>query len=126
EIVTMASVIEKEVRKTADMKIVSGIFWNRLANKQRLESCATLAYILGVNKEQYSLADTKIDSPYNTYQNFGLPIAPIANPGLKAIEAAIYPTKTNYNFFLTAATTGQTIFSSTFAEHVKNKNLYLK
>lgn len=126
EIVTMASVIEKEVRNTTDMKVVSGIFWKRIKNNQRLESCATLAYILGVNKGQYTLDDTKINSPYNTYQNAGLPPTPIANPGLNAIEAAIYPIETDYNFFLTATKTGQTIFSRTFDEHVKNKNIYLK
>lgn len=126
EVITMASVIEKEVRNTTDMKVVSGIFWKRIKNKQRLESCATLAYILGVNKSQYTLDDTKIDSPYNTYQNSGLPPTPIANPGLNAIEAAIYPIETDYNFFLTASGTGQTIFSRTFAEHLKNKDIHLK
>lgn len=126
EIVTMASVIEKEVRSANDMKIVSGIFWNRIKNGQALESCATLAYILGVNKSQYSYEDTRINSPYNTYINRGLPAGPIANPGLKAIEAAIYPEHTAYNYFLTASETGETIFSKTYQEHLNNKNKYIK
>lgn len=126
QIITMASIIEKEVRKQEDMKMVSDIFWRRIKNNQRLESCATLAYILGINKSQYSLADTQINSPYNTYANKGLPPGPISNPGANAIEAAIYPQANNYNFFLTASGTGETIYSATFEEHVRNKNKYLK
>lgn len=126
EIITMASIIEKEVRSTKDMKIVSGIFWDRIDNGQALESCATLAYILGVNKAQYSYEDTRIDSPYNTYINRGLPVGPIANPGIKAIEAAIYPEHTEYNYFLTASETGETIFSKTYQEHLANKSKYIK
>lgn len=126
QIITMASLIEKEVRSTKDMKMVSGIFWNRIANGQRLESCATLAYILGKNKPQYSYEETRIDSPYNTYTNYGLPLGPISNPGLKAIEAAIYPTNNDYNFFLTRPDTGETIFSRNFEEHKANKAKYLQ
>ncbi|HQB51022.1 MAG TPA: endolytic transglycosylase MltG [bacterium] len=125
QIITMASLIEKEVRSTKDMKMVSGIFWNRINNGQRLESCATLAYILGENKPQYSYEETRIESPYNTYINKGLPIGPISNPGLKAIEAAIYPTNNDYNFFLTRPDTGETIFSRNFEEHKANKAKYL-
>lgn len=126
EIITMASVIEKEVRSEEDMKIVSGLFWDRIKNNQALESCATLAYILGVNKPQYSYEDTRIKSPYNTYINRGLPAGPIANPGIKAIEAAIYPEYTGYNYFLTASETGETIFSKTYEEHLVNKKKYIK
>lgn len=125
EIITMASIIEKEVTSVKDMKIVSGIFWNRIENKQALESCATLAYILGENKDQYSYKDTQIDSPYNTYRNRGLTPGPISNPGLNAINAAIYPEDTNYNYFLTAKS-GETIYSRTFEEHKINKAKYLK
>ncbi len=125
EIVTMASLIEKEVRSQEDMRIVSGIFWKRINNGQRLESCATLAFILGKNKEQYSLEDTRIDSPYNTYRNAGLPPGPIANPGFAALKAAVYPENTDYNYFLTSAKTGKTIFSRTFEEHVANKAIHL-
>ncbi len=126
EVVTMASIIEKEVRTPEDMKIVSGIFWDRIKYGQPLESCATLAYILGVNKEQYSIEDTKIDSPYNTYRNPGLPPGPICNPGLNAIKAAIYPQYTGYNYFLNRQDTGETVFSKTLDEHNRNKAKYLK
>ncbi len=126
EIVIMASVIEKEVKKTEDMKVVSGIFWNRIKNGQPLQSCATLAYVLGVNKKQYTLEDTEIISPYNTYQNNGLPPGPIANPGLNAINAAINPIYTDYNYFLNRFDNGETIFSRTYEEHLINKNKYLQ
>lgn len=125
EILTMASIIEKEVNSVEDMEIVSGIFWNRIKNNQALQSCATLAYILGENKEQYSYEDTQINSSYNTYKNKGLTPGPIANPGLSAIKASIYPQNTNYNYFLTDLDTGKTVFSKTYEEHLINKAKYL-
>ncbi len=125
-IVIMASIIEKEVRTEEDMKIVSGIFWDRIGNGQPLESCATLAYILGVDKKQYTLEDTEVNSPYNTYQNRGLPPGPICNPGLNAIKAAIYPEYTEFNYFLSRPDTGETVFSRTYEEHLRNKAKYLK
>lgn len=131
QILTMASLIEKEAPisyskgDNHDAKIIAGIFWNRIKSGQALQSCATLAYILGVNKAQYSEADTKIKSPYNTYQNPGLPPGPISNPGILAIEAAIYPTITNYNYFLTPSGSKDIVYASTYAEHLRNKNKYL-
>ena len=124
EIMVMASIIEKEVAKPEDRVIVSGIFWNRLADKYLLQSCATVAYALGVDKWRYSEADIKIDSPYNTYKYKGLPPSPICNPGLDAIKAAIYPAKTDYYFFLSAPD-GTTIFSRTLEEHNAAKAKYL-
>ena len=126
QVVTMASLLEKEVRSEKDMKLVSDIFWRRIKNGQRLESCATLAYILGENKPQYSYEETRIDSPYNTYINDGLPPGPIDSPSLKALKAAIYPTSNNYNFFLTRPDNGETVFSRDFEEHKANKAKYLK
>lgn len=124
EIIIMASIIEGEVRADEDRKIVSGIFWKRLKEGKALQSCATLAYITGENKKQYSEADTKIQSPYNTYLYKGLPPTPISNPGLSAITAAIYPAETPYNYFLSDPETGETIFSKTYEEHIANKTKY--
>jgi len=121
EILTMASIIEKEVRSSEDKKMVGGIFYNRIQSGQALQSCATLAFILGENKKQYSYEDTQIVSPYNTYLNPGLPPGPIANPGLESIVAAIYPAETNYNYFLSNPETGETVFSVTLDEHNLNK-----
>ena len=124
EVVTMASILEKEVKTPEDMKIVSGIFWDRIEVGQPLQSCATIAYVLGKEKKQYSYEDTRTPSPYNTYINRGLPPGPINNPGLVAINAAIYPKETDYNYFLTDPETGKTIFSKTIDEHEQNKTKY--
>ncbi|MCF7860011.1 endolytic transglycosylase MltG [Patescibacteria group bacterium] len=131
EIVTMASILEKEAPinyadgDNRDARIIAGIFWDRLEVGQALQSCATLAYILGVNKSQYSTADTKIESPYNTYKYRDLPPGPISNPGILAIEAAIYPLNTSYNYFLTPAGSSKIIYSTSYAEHLRNKSKYL-
>lgn len=131
EIMTMASILEREAPinyqtgDNEDARIISGIFWNRIKVGQALQSCASLAYILGVNKPQYSAEDTAVESPYNTYKYRGLPPGPISNPGILAIEAAIYPTKTSYNYFLTPAGTNEIIYASTYQEHLNNKYKYL-
>ncbi len=124
EVIIMASIIEGEVQTDEDRKIVSGIFWKRANEGGRLQSCATLAYILGENKKQYSILDTQIESPFNTYIVKGLPPAPISNPGLSAINAAIYPNDTQYNYFLSDPETGKTVFSKTYEEHVASKAKY--
>lgn len=125
EIIIMASLLEKEVATDQDRQIVSGIFWKRLKNSYPLESCATIAYILGIDKWRYSVTDTKVESPYNTYQNIGLSPGPICNPGLSAIEAAVYPEPSDYYFFLSKPD-GQTVFSQTLEEHNQNKAKYLQ
>ena len=126
EVITMASILEKEVNTKEDREIVSGIFWKRLKGEKPLQSCATIAYILGVDKWRYSFEDTRVESPYNTYLNKDLPPAPISNPGLESIQAAISPKRTDYNYFLTDPKTGKTIFAKTIEEHNKNKNLYFQ
>ncbi len=131
EIVTMASLLEKEAPinyasgDNNDARIISGIFWDRIKVGQALQSCASLAYILGVNKAQYSTEDTQVESDYNTYKYRGLPPGPISNPGILAIEAAIYPISTNYNYFLTPAGSKEIIYAATYEEHLLNKNKYL-
>lgn len=125
QIITMASLLEKEVSTDQDRKIVSGIFWQRLEDNYPLQSCATISYVLGVDKWRYSIEDTETDSAYNTYKNIGLPPGPICNPGLSAIKAAIYPEVSDYYFFLSAPN-GQTIFSKTLEEHNQNKAEYLE
>lgn len=125
QILTMASLLEKEVSTVEDFKIVAGIFWNRIAIGQPLQSCATLAFVLGENKEQYSLADTQVKSPYNTYLNKGLPPGPISNPGMNTILAALNPTDTEYNYFLTdPENKSNTVYAKTYAEHVANKQKF--
>ncbi len=125
EVITTASIIEKEVPNLEDQKVVAGIFYKRWNSDMLLQSCATLQYILKTNKKIFSQADTQIASPYNTYLHKGLPPGPICNPGISAIEAAIYPTKTDYLFFLSAKD-GKTIFAKTYEEQLANQEKYLK
>ena len=122
QILTMASILEEEVSTVEDFKIVSGIFWQRIAIGQALQSDATLEYVLKTNDFQHSVAQTKTDSPYNTYMYKGLPPGPISNPGIDTINAALNPKKTNYNYFLTdPKNKSNTVYSATFQEHVANK-----
>ena len=125
EILIMASILEKEVKSDEDRAIVSGIFWERMANGIPLQADITIAYILGVDKWRYTYADTRIESPYNTYLYRDLPPTPIDNPGLSAIKAAIYPQYTDYVYFLSAPD-GRTIYAKTLDEHNANKAKYLK
>jgi UPF0755 protein len=124
EIITMASILEKEVQGKEDKEIVSGIFWKRIKLQKQLESCATIAYIKGVDQWQYSFQDSRIDSPFNTYINYGLPLGPISNPGMESILAAIYPQSSEYLYFLSTPE-GQTIYSKTYQEHLQAKAEYL-
>ncbi|MFA5714550.1 MAG: endolytic transglycosylase MltG [Candidatus Paceibacterota bacterium] len=125
EIITMASMIEKEVKTLNDKKIVSGILWKRIENGMRLQVDATVLYATGKGNSKVYTKDTQFDSPYNTYRYDGLPVGPISNPGIDSIVAAIYPTKTN-NLYYLSTPDGKTIFSKTLEEHNYNKNKYLK
>ena len=124
EVITMASIIEKEAKYPRDMALVSSVFWNRIAIGQRLQSDATLEYVLGSNDIKHSVEQTKMQSPYNTYQVEGLPPGPVSNPGINAISASINPVQSDYMYFLTDLKTGSTIFSKTFDEHVANKQKF--
>ena len=123
KVVTLASIIEREATGE-DAKLVSSVFHNRLNSSKYpyLESCATVQYILPERKERITIEDTKIDSPYNTYMYKGLPPGPISNPGLDAIEAALYPEDTDYLFFAVSEK-GEHAFSETYEEHKKNANI---
>lgn len=132
EIVTMASLLEKEVASDEDRALVSGILWKRLNANMALQVDATIVYAKAQNPNyklqkngKISIADTKIDSPYNTYHFRGLPPGPIANPGLSAIRGAIYPKTSPYVYYLSAPD-GRTIFSRTLDEHNAAKAKYLR
>ncbi len=125
EIVTLASLLEKEADTEEDRQLIADIFWRRLAKNIPLQSCATINYLLGTSKRNLSLEETKTPSPYNTYLNVGLPPGPINNPGLVSIKAALWPKENNYWFFL-ATKEGQTVFSQTKEEHDAAKQKYLK
>jgi UPF0755 protein len=122
EVITMASLIEKEVRRPEDKKIVSGILWKRLEAGMPLQLDATVNYVTGKSDPSVSIKDTKVDSPYNTYKYKGLPKGPISNPGIESIEAALNPKQTKYWFYLS---NGATYFSETFEQHNSAKAKYL-
>ena len=125
EIITMASLIEKEVSSLEDKKIVSGIFWKRIKTNTPLQSCASINYITGKNDRGALWQDIEIDSPYNTYKYRGLPLGPISSPGLESILASIYPEESDYWYYLSTPS-GKTIFSKTFKEHSAAQDKYLK
>ena len=123
KLITMASVVEREAASEDELPLVAGVFYNRLdATKESvgfLQSCATVQYILEERKPVLSLADTQIKSAYNTYINKGLPVGPIASPGLNCINAALYPDKTDYLYFC-ADGNGKHYFAKTLSKHQEN------
>jgi len=121
--VTKASVVEKEAAKETERPLIAGVFNNRLKTGMPLQSCATVQYVLGEVKPILSLEDIEIDSPYNTYKNTGLPPGPIANPGHASLTAVLYPTKTDYYYFV-AKNDGSHAFAVTYDEHLRNVNRY--
>lgn len=125
EVITLASIVQKEVAGESEMKKVAGVYLNRLEQKMNLESDATITYLTNKKNPQPSISDIQIESPYNTYLNPGLPKGPISNPGMTAILAAIYPEKHNYLYFITRLDTGEAIFSKNPIEHEENKEKYL-
>jgi len=124
DIVIMASLLEKEVITLSDKKIVSGILWKRLEENIPLQVDATVGFAKTGKAVKISREDTLIDSPYNTYKYKGLPIGPICSPGLKSIEAAVYPEASQFWYYLSAPSR-QTIFSRTYDEHLLAKAKYL-
>lgn len=117
DMVTLASLVEKEAKLDHDRPIIAGVFLNRLKQNMPLQSCATIQYILGYPKAELTVEDTMIKSPYNTYQHTGLPPGPIANPGIAAINAVLYPEESDYLYFV-ADKQGAHHFSRTYEEHL--------
>ncbi len=121
--VILASIVEKEVRSAEDKAIAAGIFWKRLDQGMRIQSDATINYITKKKTTRPSSVDLQVESAYNTYRNDGLPPAPICNPGLDSLAAAVYPTESEYYYFLTKPE-GDVVYSKTYEEHLTNKNIY--
>ncbi|MBI4257017.1 endolytic transglycosylase MltG [Candidatus Uhrbacteria bacterium] len=125
EMLTLASIVEREVRDPEDMKLVAGVFYTRMKIGMALQADSTVNYVTGKDDASVSLEDSKVHSPYNTYQNLGLPPGPISNPGMNAILAVLNPTDSDYLYFLTTDE-GEVVYAKTFDEHVRNKYQYLK
>lgn len=125
EIVTVASLTEAEAQTTEDRALVADIIYRRLASGMPLQLDSTVNYVTGEKNPAISLTQQKIDSPYNTYKYKNLPLGPISNPSLDSLQAAIYPQKNNYWFFLTG-TDGRMHYAKNLAGHQANMVKYLK
>lgn len=122
EVITKASIVEREAKVPEERSMIAGVIENRLESNMALQMCPTALYPLtkGIyDKNTVTYEDTKIDSPYNTYQNKGLPVGPIASPGLASIEAVLNPTNHDYLFYHTneQLKDGSHIFTKTYEEH---------
>ena len=116
ELITLASLVEKEAMYEEDRAIIAQVFFKRLRVGMPLQSDTTLQYLLDAPKEDVSLEDTRIESPYNTYQHRGLPPGPIASPGMASIKAVLYPADTDYLYFV-ADRQGHNHYSTNYSDH---------
>ena len=123
ETITLASIIQSEAATEAQMPGISSVFHNRLNNPQaypHLETDPTIKYVEEVIKPNIGTANQAMYDAYNTKVCIGLPVGPISNPGIKAIEAALNPESTNYYFFVHNVETGECLYASTYAQHQAN------
>jgi len=123
EVVTLASIIEGEAMLDSERKTISSVYHNRLKINMKLQADPTIQYIISGPPKALSNRDLKIKSDYNTYQNYGLPPGPINNPGIKSIEAALYPLDTNFLFFV-AQGDGSHAFTTNEKDHEEAKRIY--
>ncbi len=126
ELLILASIVEKESTFEDERPLVASVMRNRLEAGMRLASCPTVDYVLerqGVKKPVLALQDTQIQSPYNTYRNFGLPPGPICNPSVSSLKAALNPAKTDF-FYFVADRKGRNDFSSSGEEHLRKAASY--
>ena len=121
ELVTLASLVEKEARFEEDRPMIAQVFLKRLELNMPLQSDTTIQYLLDAPKEDVTYKDTEIESPYNTYQHYGLPPGPIANPGIASIEAVLNPSDTDYLYFV-ADRAGHNHYSKSYSEHLEIVN----
>lgn len=121
DFVTLASIVERESLFDADRPTIAGVFKKRLAHGIPLQSDATISYVLGYAKENVTIGDTQLQSPYNTYVSKGLPPGPISNPGKKSLDAVLYSENTDYLYFV-ADKEGHNHFSKTYEEHLAAVN----
>ncbi|MFC4100036.1 endolytic transglycosylase MltG [Paenibacillus xanthanilyticus] len=121
ELMTIASLVEREVVVDKERALVAGVIYNRLKAKMPLQIDATVQYLLDKQKERLLVKDLEVESPYNTYKTNGLPPGPIASPSLKSIEAALYPETSEFLFYVTKKDgSNEHLFARTFSEHNRN------
>jgi len=121
QMMTIASLIEREVAVDSERALVAGVIYNRIRQNMPLQIDATVLYAMGEHKDVVLEKDLQVDNPYNTYLYPGLPPGPIASPGLKSIEATLYPESTNYLYYVTKKDgSNEHLFAETYEEHLKN------
>lgn len=125
DVVTMASIVEREVRSAEDRRLVAGILWSRLRQGIALQADATVRYALDSWDRPLTARDLQVDSPYNTRRYRGLPPGPISVPGAESLRAAFNPKESDYFYYLSAPD-GKTIFSKTLKEHETAVQKYLR
>jgi UPF0755 protein len=121
-IITLASIVEKEARLAEERPVIAAVYHNRLRQGMPLQADPTVQYAIGEHRTRVLYKDLKVDSPYNTYRNRGLPPGPIASPGRASIEAALYPANVPYRYFV-AHPDGHHEFRVTFEEHTAARRL---
>ena len=124
QVVTIASLVEREAKVDAERPLMAGVYYNRLRLHMPLQVDATIEYTFPHHKDVITLQDLKSDSPYNTYAHAGLPPTPIANPGLPSLDAAFHPEKSPYLYYVYKGN-GHSAFARTLAEHEANVAKYL-
>lgn len=130
EVLTLASLVEKEGSTDDDRRNIASVFYNRLNANMALQSNIAILYAMGKLGEETTLSadasiDTSIDSPYNVYTNTGLMPGPVDSPSLSAIEATINPASTDYYYFVADVNTGAVYYSETYEEHEANVEKYV-
>ncbi|HAE40980.1 MAG TPA: endolytic transglycosylase MltG [Candidatus Riflebacteria bacterium] len=125
EACVLASIVEKEAALASERDVIASVFYNRLQRNIKLESCATVLYALGSHKSRLLFEDLKINSPYNTYMNTGLPPTPIANFGASAMNAVAKPAETDYLYFVSDGNRGHK-FARSLSEHNRYRNEFFK
>lgn len=123
DLITLASLVEREVRSPVDRPIVAQVFLKRLKMNMPLQTDASLQYLMDAPKEDVSIEDTQIESPYNTYLHAGLPPGPIASPGIESIKAVLNPADTDFLYFV-ADREGHNHYSNSYEEHLELVNQY--
>lgn len=125
QLLTLASLVEREGSKEEDRRNIAQVFFNRIEEKMPLQSDISILYAMNEHKVHLSNKDTQIDSPYNLYINTGYGPGPFNSPSEAAIDAVLYPTKNDYIYFLADVTTGEVYFAKTYEEHLALKEKYI-
>lgn len=116
DLVTLASIVEKEAGRRSERRLIAAVYRNRLQRGMRLQADPTVLYAMGLIAKRVMYADLSVASPYNTYRVSGLPPGPIASPGSASLEAAMFPADTNVMFFV-AFPDGHSQFTTSFVQH---------